>query len=52
MFLLKLLFFHYHFLGLLIVSLFVRRVSLHKHGLFFIRSGILFTSVFKDEALR
>ena len=50
--LLKLLFFHYHFFGLLIVSLFIWWVSLHKHGLFFIRSGILFTSVFEDEALR
>jgi len=47
--LLKDLLCHYHSLGLLLVSLFVRRVSLRKHGGFFIRSRTLFTSVFQTR---
>ena len=49
---LKLLYFHYHSLHLLVASLFVRRASLCKHGVFSPRRCIPFTSVFEDESLR
>ena len=50
--LLKFPFFCYHFLHLLVASLFVHWASLCKHGVFSPHRCIPFTSVFEDESLR